>query len=266
MARKFVISPTKIRTFHQCAAKYKLEYIDKVGRFYHRAQAGYSFGHSLHRALDAFHNAGGAENVPVETLTASLDQLWVQSGYKDSEQEQAYREEAVRILQQYHAAHEEQVKTTEEAPPPPQLLFTEKSLRMDLSPEVALSGRVDRVDEHHDGSLEIVDYKSGRDSVSEEDVARSLAMNIYQLLLKHKMPDRRVFATLVALRTGQRASWELDAVGRDELASECLETAETLRNKDWENVLPVQNDHCPYCDFLPHCTRFWKRQNRNMAQ
>jgi putative RecB family exonuclease len=261
LARKFVISPTKLRTFRQCPAKYRLEYIDKMGRIYHRARAGHAFGHSLHRALDAFHNAGGSVAVTAEELTASLEQVWISSGYEGTAQEVAYQEEAARILQEYHATHlAQQEAVTGDAPPPPHLLYTEKTLRMDLSPDIALSGRIDRVDEHHDGSLEIVDYKSGITSVTEEDVAKSLAMSIYQLLLKNQMPDRKVFATLVALRTGQRASWELTTEQRDDLKADALETAEELRNKDWENVLPVVNDHCPYCDFLPYCTRFWKRR------
>lgn len=259
----FVVSPTKLRTFYQCPAKYRLEYIDKMGRFYHRARAGHAFGHSLHRALDAFHNAGGSVAVSSEELTTSLEQLWISSGYQGTAQEEEYREEAVRILQEYHATHQaQQEAVTEETPPPPHLLFTEKTLRMNLSPEVALSGRIDRVDEHHDGSLEILDYKSGLTDVTEEDVAKSLAMSIYQLLLKNQMPDRKVFATLVALRTGQSASWELTPEQREDLQIEALETAEELRNKDWENVLPVANPHCPYCDFLPHCTRYWKQRGR----
>jgi len=116
---------------------------------------------------------------------------------------------------------------------------------MPLSPDVTLSGRIDRVDEHHDGSLEIVDYKSGRETVSEEDVAKSLAMSVYQLLLKHLHPDRRVFATLVALRTGARASWELLEDARTELAAECLKIGETLRTKDWEQVLPSPTTTAP---------------------
>jgi ATP-dependent helicase/DNAse subunit B len=266
LARKFVISPTKLRIYSACEAKYRLEYIDKIGKFYHRSRAGFAFGNSLHRALDAFHNAGGAETVPAEALTASLDELWVAKGYTGNEQEAAYRAEGVRILQEYHAAQQAVLADSaerEEAPPPPKVLFTEKTLRIDLSSEVALSGRVDRVDEHHDGSLEIVDYKSGRENVSEEDVSGSLALQIYQLLLKRKYPERRVFATLVALRTGSQASHELSDPEQEHLAAECLETGEAIRNKDWENVLPVINEHCPYCDFLPHCTRFWKQQERN---
>jgi ATP-dependent helicase/DNAse subunit B len=265
LARKFVISPTKLRIYSACEAKYRLEYIDKIGKFYHRSRAGFAFGNSLHRALDQFHNAGGVEAVPAEELTASLEQLWVAKGYSGEEQEAEYRAEGLRILQEYHAAQQAAVADSadREEAPPPKVLFTEKTLRIDLSPEVALSGRVDRVDEHHDGSLEIVDYKSGRESVTEDDVAGSLALRIYQLLLKRKYPERRVFATLVALRTGAQASHELDETEQGNLAAECLETGETIRNKDWENTLPVLNEHCPYCDFLPHCTRFWKQQARH---
>ena len=263
LPRKFVISPTKLRIYYQCPMKYRLEYIEKMGRFFHRINAGHAFGSTLHRALDAFHNAGGAANVSAEELTASLEQVWVGGvgkGFSGEEQLAAFREEGLRILTEYHAAHAAQtVEAPPDAPPAPQLLFTEKTLRMDLTPDVALSGRVDRVDEHHDGALEILDYKSGRETVSEDDVARSLALNIYQALLKHKMPDRRVFATLVALRTGALASHELTDEERAHLLADCAETGETLRTKDWEGTLPVLNDHCPYCDFLPHCTRWWKK-------
>jgi RecB family exonuclease len=144
-------------------------------------------------------------------------------------------------------------------------LFSEKTLRMDLSPDVALSGRVDRIDEHHDGALEIVDYKSGRTHVETEDVQHSLALGIYQVLLKHQFPDRRVFATLHALRSGASASYELDPAERQELADSCLAWADEIRAKDWEDVLPVVNDHCPDCDFLPHCARFWRAEARRQG-
>jgi RecB family exonuclease len=264
LARKFVISPTKLRTYYTCAAMYRLEYVERLGRFYHRARAGYAFGHSLHRALDAFHLAGGAESVTAEDLARSLDAVWVEKGYGTEAEAATFRTEGLRILEEYHAVQRAAAADAArgEAPPLPSLLFTEKTLRIDLSADVALSGRIDRVDQHHDGSLEIVDYKSGRESVSESDVKDSLALGIYQLLLKQKYPDRRVLATLVALRSGASASYEMSDAERQALLEECLETGETLRTRDWESVLPVVNDHCPHCDFLPHCTRFWESQMR----
>lgn len=272
MARKFVISPTKLRIWYRCPAEYRLEYIDKLGKFYHRARAGFAFGHSLHRVLETFHTAGGAENVDAETLSASLDGAWVAKGYSGEEQETAFKEEATRILTDYHTAEVaraetarvEAEKTGEPLPEPPRLFLAEKALRIDLTPDVALTGRVDRVDEHPalGGALEIVDYKSGRMGVTAEDVAESVAMNTYQAVLKRKHPERRVFATIVALRSGTSASHEMGDDERESFLAEVTETGETIRTKDWENVLPVVNDHCPYCDFLPHCEKFWARQKR----
>jgi putative RecB family exonuclease len=195
--------------------------------------------------------------VTVETLTETLASKWQSQGYKDAEQEQAYKAEAVKILEAYH-------QRTIEVPvaEAPKLLYAEKTLNAPLSPEITLSGRVDRVDEHPDGALEIVDYKSGRETVEPAHVAGALAMSIYQSLLKHHHEDRRVFATIIALRTGSQASHEQTEDEREWLLADCLETAETIRNKDWDSVLPVLNDHCPDCDYLPHCERYWRRQSQ----
>jgi putative RecB family exonuclease len=140
------------------------------------------------------------------------------------------------------------------------LLYAEKTLKMDLTTDIVLSGRVDRVDEHFDQSLEIVDYKSGRLTVTEEDVAGSQAMRIYQLLLKNLHPERTVRATIVALRTGDFATHEQTREEAEFLQADCQETAQTIQNKDWESVLPEPCDHCAYCDFLPYCEKFWKRR------
>ncbi|MGC4046911.1 MAG: PD-(D/E)XK nuclease family protein [Armatimonas sp.] len=71
MPRKFTLSPTKLRTYYSCPAKYRLEYIDKLGRIYRRPRAGFSFGASLHNVLEELQAKGGATAVPVEELTGS---------------------------------------------------------------------------------------------------------------------------------------------------------------------------------------------------
>ena len=87
--------------------------------------------------------------------------------------------------------------------------FVERQLRYDMG-DFNLIGRLDRVDEYPDGTLEIVDYKTGRETVSEEDVAGDLAMSIYQLLLHKKHPDRPIRARIEAVRTGISATAALN--------------------------------------------------------
>ena len=70
VTRKPALSPTKISTFLECAVKYRYVYIDKIGRFYLRSRAGYSFGSTLHHVLQQFHEQGAAHSV--EEMTAAF--------------------------------------------------------------------------------------------------------------------------------------------------------------------------------------------------
>src|ERR1700712_706617 len=110
--RKPELSPTRIKTFLACRMMYRLDYVEKVGRFYHRARAGYTFGSTLHQALQNFHEEGGSAVVSAPELVARLETVWQSQGYESAVQEQAHKEEAAQILQTYHAASEARASVT----------------------------------------------------------------------------------------------------------------------------------------------------------
>ena len=255
MARpaKLRLSPTRIATFLECRAMYRYDYIDKIGRFYHKARAGNSFGATLHQALHDFHMAGGAAAEDSDALAGRALQSWRAAGYADEADEQEHRELAISLLRTYHQA--EAIKETRT-----QVFLAEKMISHDMG-DFVLTGRIDRVDEHlPDGALEIVDYKSGRTTVTEDQVRNALAMCIYQLILKRNHPDRRVTATIHALRSGDSATVELTAGQLDEWEAELRLIGERILSTDWESVRPVRiEDICPDCDFLKLCERYWKR-------
>jgi len=251
--RKPELSPTRIRSFLTCPMLYRLEYIDKVGRFYHRAQAGWALGSTLHQTLQAFHEEGGADNVSRAELIEKMDAGWISSGYGTVENETRHRNAAAVILHGYHSSAAERAETT-------RTFLTEKMLKYDMGAFV-LTGRIDRIDEHlADGALEIVDYKTW-DSVHEDDVKEAMAMSVYQLLVKRLHPDRRVFATIHALAGGVTASASFTdeemAAFEDDLRGVGLMILET----DWEAVFPKPiADTCPGCDFLKICRSYWIRE------
>jgi putative RecB family exonuclease len=255
--RKPEFSPTRIKTFLSCPMMYRLEYIDKVGRFYHKSRAGFSFGTSLHSTLQNFHESGGSAAVTSEELVTRLDQDWIPQGYASVEQEQEHRIEAAQILTTYHALATERADLT-------QTFLTEKMLKYDMG-DFVLTGRIDRIDEHlADGALEIVDYKSGRMNVTEDDVKTALAMSVYQLLAKRNNPDRRVFATIHALRGGVTASCSYTDEELDVLEDDLRGIGLMILEKDFESVRPEPlPDVCPWCDFLPACTRYWRSKGRD---
>lgn len=255
--RKPEFSPTRLKTFLSCSMMYRLDYIEKVGKFYHRARAGFTFGSTLHQTLQTFHEAGGSAAVSAPELIAKMETVWQSQGYQDAAHEQSHKEEAVKILENYHAASE--IRAEETKP-----FLIEKMLKWDLGPFV-LTGRIDRIDEHlADGALEIVDYKSGRMDVTEEDVKGALAMSIYQLLAKRNHPERRVYATIHALRGGITASSAFTDEEMEALEEDVRGLGLLIMETDFDAIRPVPlPDVCPHCDFLPLCTRAWKREGRD---
>ncbi len=253
---KLRLSPTRIGTFLACRVMYKYEYLDKIGRFYHKARAGQSFGSTLHQALHDFHVAGGAEVEGPEALAQRAMENWRSGGYEDAVQEAKYQEMAVSLLHNYHEGEQQRAGTT-------RVFLAEKMIKWDMGGFV-LTGRIDRIDEHLvDGALEIVDYKSGRMGVTAEDVENALAMCVYQFILKRNYPERRVMATIHALRSGDSATVELSDEQIADWDYRLREVGEQILSSDWESARPVYlEDVCPGCDFLSVCERYWRQQKR----
>jgi putative RecB family exonuclease len=251
--RKPTLSPTRITTYLECAVKYKYIYADKIGRYFTRARAGYSFGSTLHHVLQEFHEQGAAHSA--EEMVEELEQKWIGAGYETQAEEDQHREVGQQIVQAYHLAHQERLEAQVET------IATEKTLTWDTGP-FKLTGRVDRIDRHPDGRLEIIDYKSGRWDITPEEVAGSLAMNCYQLIARHLNPDTPVFGTIYCLRSGLSASFELAGEALAQFEQDILELGREILERDYSLLTPVPVEACPDCDFLALCSRFWREQRR----
>jgi putative RecB family exonuclease len=254
--RKPVLSPTKINTYLECAVKYRYIYLDKIGRFYMRARPGFSFGSTLHQTLQTFHQEGGIRSP--DQLIERFEEGWISAGYESKAQEAEFKTAGVEIVEAYHAASIERIVRQIET------VMIESGIRTDLGPFI-LAGRVDRVDRHPDGTLEIVDYKSGRWDVTEEEVAGNLAMGIYQQILRRNNPGTRVISTIYCLRSGIQASAEMNEEQAGEFERDILALGEEIISRDFENVMPVRIQACEYCDFLSKCESHWKYQARMEA-
>lgn len=251
--RKPTLSPTRIGTYLDCAVKYRYIYHDKIGRFYLRAKPGFSFGSTLHHVLQQFHSEG--ETFTAEEMVAGLETHWIDAGYETKAEEQKHREAGEQIIQAYHAAHQGRAEAAIET------IATEKTLSYDMG-RFKLSGRVDRIDRHADGSLEILDYKSGRWDTTPEEVANDLAMSCYQLILQRLHPEARVFATIYCLRSGIQASAEVSGADLDRFEQDLRVLADEILDLDYATLEPTPLDICPSCEFYSLCSRFWQDQKR----
>lgn len=244
--RKPSLSPSKISTYLACAAKYKWTYADERGRWYMRSKSYFSFGSSLHLILERFHDSGDMGVQTVEEAAAAMDESWIEAGYANSQDMQEALGEGKRIIQSY-------VQQEIDRPKEAKTLFVEKLFRLDMGC-FDLIGRMDRVDEYPDGSLEIVDYKTQRKGVSDEDVKVDLAMGCYQLLLRAAYPDRQIRATINSLSTNERGTGSFSDAEAADFRNDLQQLGNSILNRDYEGMAPVfRADLCPHCDFLRLC-------------
>lgn len=245
--RKPTLSPSKITTYLACPVKYRWTYVDDRGKWYLRSKSYYSFGSTLHRVLERFHDSGDTGVITQAEVLAAYEENWINAGFSSAEEMAEAFGEGKQILTRH-------VQQAVLAPKAAKTLYVERQFRWDVG-QFVLIGRIDRIDEHDDGSLEIVDYKSGRESVSDDEVSTDIAMCCYQLLIRKLFPERAVRATILALRSGESGS---AAMTDDELAEfegDLCRLGLEILNEDYAELIPVYKPLCRHCDFLPLCRK-----------
>ncbi len=247
MARKPTISPSRITTYLACPVKYRWTYLDPRGRWYMRSKSYYSFGSSLHRVLERFHDEQDAGVTTVDEAVAAVEENWVDAGYGSAEEMAEALGEGKAMIERYV----EDVVTHDRGG---RNLMIEKTLSMHFD-RFKLVGRLDRLDELPDGTLEIVDYKTGRQTVTVEEVADDIALGCYQLLVRELYPDRHIVATIVALRSGERATHGMNGAEIGQFQHDIEALGNEILEVDYPELVPVSKPLCPRCDFLPLCKR-----------
>ena len=93
--------------------------------------------------------------------------------------------------------------------PPPQVLHTEQSFEIRVG-ETAVVGRIDRIDRRPDGSVAIVDYKTGK-ARDQENADESLQLSLYAIAAREKWGYN--VGSLSLLQPGRERSGHHDAHG-----------------------------------------------------
>jgi len=245
--RKPIFSPTKLTTYLTCRVKYHWAYMTPYGRRMRRSNPAFAFGANLHRALEFFHTAGGAEKLSLDEFRDALNRLWSDAGFESAQQSEAFKQHGHALASQYYEAQAAQ-------PTEAVVLFTERTLRRDMGRYI-LTGRIDRVDEHPDGALEIIDYKSGRADIDEDQVRNDLALHCYALLLQEVYPDRPLWIAIYALRPNKKVAVPLDTNTLAEFRELLDGLVAQILDEDWDLLAPRWIPHCAGCEFLELCVR-----------
>lgn len=235
------LSHSSITLYGECPQKYKFRYVDQVPE---KPRHFFSFGRSVHSALEYFYGVKTAVPPTVDDLLKNYKEVWVPEGYRDQSQEVEYFEEGKRILKAFHAKHSKDFRLP---------LFVEYGFDFEIE-GVPVKGFVDRVDKLADGSLSVVDYKTGKKLATgrlESDAQLTMYQYACESLLDAPVSEL-IFYHLPTLKEHRASRRGTQLV--DELKTRVVDTAEAITKEKFD---PKPDEMvCRWCDYKPICPIF----------
>lgn len=247
------LSPTKVATWLDCPRRFFFTYVERQRSG--EQWAHFSFGSSVHAALRTWFDFPAQERSrsSVDGLVASV---WIDSGYRDREQSNLWRDYAARIVGDY----------VELLPADFEPVSTERTLAF-KSDSFIVEGRIDRLDQRGTG-LSVVDYKTGKAAPTHEDVRGSQALAMYALMVQRALGESCFEVALHHVPTRTEVSWTHtpESLARQltrvtEIAEDIIRAQDTWESIDRgealirDEIFPARpNSLCGYCDFWQVCS------------
>ena len=235
----FEASPFSLNMFQQCPRQYRFQYIDHLGDTYRKARPYFTMGDHVHAALKDFLSVIPASERNLPKLENLLRDKWRRNrrGFSDKEDEKKWGEKALTQLRWFAQNHNTSITP----------FMIENNHRVELTPDILIKGRIDRVDTESDGSLHIVDYKTGKMPAQ----TNQLQLQIYALILSKKQDLPVKKASYLYLDAGK---WQTIELSEQELAQATSYVIDMVnRIRDEKEYQATPNSYCWNCDFLEIC-------------
>lgn len=163
------LSYSQLDTFMTCPLQYRYRYILRIPV---PASAALSFGDTMHRTIRAFYEAVKSGARPKKwDLLQMLDDNWSRAGYGDKTYEEKMKNHGMELLTGFYA------KGYNPDVVPYKL---EEPFKIKITPSLTLGGKIDRIDIRKDGTMEIIDYKTGT-APKARDPRKDLQLTVYAM-------------------------------------------------------------------------------------
>jgi RecB family exonuclease len=168
------LSASAVDTYERCGLQFKL---DRDWRLSAKPAAAMQYGAAIHRILKTYFDSVNLGRAKTDDELIELFQLdLAETKILDAYQHELYEEQGIAQLREFLAA----ARTL----PSPQVLHTEQSFEIRVGP-TSVVGRIDRIDRRSDGSVAIVDYKTGK-ARDQESADESLQLSLYAMAAQEK--------------------------------------------------------------------------------
>jgi len=262
---------SQIRSYQKCPYQYKLMHILKIPS---KGSASFSFGSTMHNTLQAFYEKvkdlnsaqqGSLFDLPqtnpdttktesknslikvpsLEELYEMYDSAWIPDWFKTKKQREEYYQKGKEIFKLFFQSQGEVGWTIP--------VTLEGWFKIKVG-DYLVHGRIDRIDQHPDGSLEIIDYKTGKskEKLTAEDKEQLL---IYQIAAE-TLPEYRNIGpvgklTFFYLNDNLQSSFVGNDKGMEKLKEKLIGTIKKIHEGSF--IATPNQMVCKYCDFRDIC-------------
>lgn len=242
-------SPSRLLAWLDCPRRYRMQYLDRPRPEARPQRAHTSIGIATHNALRDFWDLPQSRRTP-DGVAELVRTAWIDVGFRDPEQSASWRARVSESVVDY-------LRRVDRGRQP---LGLERSVAL-RTDSIAVTGRVDRLDDR-DGSLVVVDYKTGRQVPTEDDARTSLPLALYAAgaarvfrrpcvrVELHHVPTRTVVAHEHTAESLERKIAEAESIAGD-LRGVDADYAE--RGVESPSFPPRPSPLCTWCDFRAHC-------------
>ncbi len=253
MARKY--SHSSIGTYNNCPRQYKFAYIERV-TVEKKLTADLLLGSTVHKALETLYKTKlNGRVMPLDELLDFYNKQWDESNkdhivvIRESDSIEDFIETGREGLRRFYGKY---------APfDDGQTLVVEQFITFPLDPNgrFEIRGRIDRLVQRGDGTVEVIDYKTQAMLPTQRDLDNDPQMALYLIAVRHLWPDfERVRARQIFIRHGVEMAANIDDGRLEEiryaLYQKILEIEDAAQN---DNFPPNESNLCNWCDFYSLC-------------
>jgi DNA helicase II / ATP-dependent DNA helicase PcrA len=233
------LSASAVDTYERCPLQFKLE---RDWRMPRDIPAAMQYGATMHRVLHTYYDSVRAGRPSSEDeLIDLLRQDLASAGMQDRYQHELYEKQGTEQLRDFLAASRTAVA--------PEVLHTEEGFETRVG-EIAVVGRIDRIDRAADGSVVVLDYKTGK-ARTQEDADESLQLSIYALAAQEKWGYRVGSLVFYNLEGNVAVATRRSLLQLEEARERIQSAAQGIAAGDFRAKVDFHCSFCPYRSICP---------------
>ncbi|MBN2096763.1 UvrD-helicase domain-containing protein [Candidatus Peregrinibacteria bacterium] len=241
-------SYSQLTTFERCPRQYEYSFILKIPT---PPTANLSFGSTLHNTLLEFYRAVQQnkqaslfteydDDLSLKKLLRIYEEKWIPYGYEGKAHMETRKERGKEILTKFYDKFKDDI---------PRVEYLEKSFKLKVG-GYTISGRIDRADKLSDGTLEIIDYKTGK-SRSQKQVDEDLQLALYALATSQCFNQPASRLTLYFLDEDEVVTTEPDEKTLQKVEAQVKTLGDAINESDFT---PTPDRYvCKWCPYNKIC-------------